>query len=198
MGGRDCVPWSNAIRFSETVDRRQDTEREGSFLPGMEQHCIERIRALENKVCGRQGPRTDKASMDQRQGKPNGFPDEGGTQIIPQHSEQNDVIISGHGKEDVGLDGSEPAICEDLTHRRPSRAEPILKPGRLGREMFAISLSNRPQFAKTIAGLRGQGDLRIRVGRLDRCLTPLPERRKVKPPGLSVLDEGKVVQRVLS
>jgi hypothetical protein len=61
----------------------------------------------------------------------------------------------------------------------------------------AMSTSHRPHAPQPLLCLRVQWHLRIGIGRLHRHPAPLPERGKVKPPGLPVLRKGEIVKGIL-
>ena len=58
--------------------------------------------------------------------------------------------------------------------------------------------THRPHASQPLLGLHREWNLGIRIHGLYRHLCPLPERREVKPPGLPVLREPKIAERILA
>ena len=192
------MPGCVQIRFRlHPIEGGEHAEGKCGFVSRVEQHRHERIGSLKDELRGRQRPGGNQTAMNHRQGIPTGIR-KACLNVVPKHSEEDNVLVLGQPKKGLGREGAERIVCEHLTEKCPSRPKSILEGRRLCGDGKPNSSTSRPHSPQPSFGVRRQGYFGVRVHRLHRKLSPFPERRKIKPPDLSILREGEIVHRVLA
>jgi hypothetical protein len=179
--------------FLDTIERRENAEGKGILIRRMEEHRQEHIRPLQDELNGRQRPRTDQTPMDHGHRNVASFR-KGCPKIVPQGPKDSDVVMFRQPKKGFRVHHFQSIVGKDLTEERPSHPHAILEARWFCRDTLAMPTPNRPHLPQASLRVHGQGNFGVGVRGLHRQLGPLPECRKIKPPGLPVLREGKVVQ----